>query len=222
MTNINLQNGFILGSVFKNSDNAKLLDYTVTFKSNNELFYISSCNRDSSISAPPEPTSASGSFVGWYSNYHEDIIDFPYSPDDNDTMIAQFRQTRSELEWTTSGVWYDGYTGSSVRYQRTKINEELTINAQVMAGNIGYQYKKSIMLGYTETSVLTEETISSGYNRPVTYGNFNYDGRTIYYCFFDNSENRTSEHDTLIPVTSISTDAIDIGKVVLDYYFMKS
>lgn len=216
MTDINLQNGFILGSVFKNNSNAKLLDYTVTFKSNNELFYISSCNGDSYITAPPEPTKIGETFVGWYSNYHEGIIDFPYFPEDNDTMIAQFQSARTEMQWSTSGAWLtDNYY--SPPHVTQKINNELTVMASVYIGTgTPYYY---VMLGKTSSS------IECSRQEWQMQGNLEYDGQTWYYTIFSKPEHTiTNVVDKSIRLdlpNSYYGQIDNIVKGVLDHYFLK-
>lgn len=187
--------------------------YTVTFISEDNPYTIVSVTDGQSVFAPsPNPTSESGSFVGWSDGAQ--LINFPYPVTQNITMNAEFQSTRTEMEWLTSGDWFtDRYYDTPA--VRKKTNNELTIMATATPKN--YTMKYYVMLGRTETAI-------AGVN--FTKGTIDYDGVTWFYNIFYNERghNITDVIDKSIPL-QVSSDAHlnyeKIANSVLDYYFMK-
>lgn len=65
--------------------------HTVTFKVDDDDYYISSCKDGEKISAPPNPVTPptiSGNFTGWQLN--ENYITFPYTPNKDIELTAVF------------------------------------------------------------------------------------------------------------------------------------
>ena len=66
------------------------LEYTVTFKANDEVYEVVSVKAGNSINAPAtNPTSESGSFVAWMLN--EEAVVFPYKPTSDVELTASFK-----------------------------------------------------------------------------------------------------------------------------------
>jgi hypothetical protein len=66
------------------------LEYTVTFKANDEVYEVVSVKAGNSINAPAtNPTSESGSFVSWMLN--EEAVVFPYKPTSDVELTASFK-----------------------------------------------------------------------------------------------------------------------------------
>ena len=65
----------------------KLLDNTITFKVDNEDYYISSCKTSATISEPPIPTITS--FLYWATTTSSSVS-FPYTPTGSTTLVAVY------------------------------------------------------------------------------------------------------------------------------------
>lgn len=77
--------------------------HTVTFKADGQTYAISSVKSGQSISAPsPNPTSESGSFVGWSDGSGN--VTFPYTPSADIELTSVFASTFADQIYAKLGV----------------------------------------------------------------------------------------------------------------------
>ena len=60
--------------------------YKLTFKIDNDIYYVASCKQGGKITKPPNPTGISGTFNGWLLN--GESVSFPFTPSESAVLTA--------------------------------------------------------------------------------------------------------------------------------------
>jgi hypothetical protein len=140
--------------------------YTVTFKVDDNDYYIASCEAGGTITEPPKPTSETGNFTAWQLNGVD--VSFPYTPSADVELTAHFATVRTEMEV------YDA--GTVIRTNVTKTN-----NGTAIAGRTSY-WGGSVTV-YITMLLSTEQANTAMTGSNVQTGNTTYDGVTYYYSY---------------------------------------
>ena len=175
--------------------------YTVTFKVDNDDYYIASCEAGGTITEPPTPT-GTGVFAAWQLNGAD--ISFPYTPSADVEVTARFQSVRTEMEVNEAGTVL--WTGV------TKSNTGIAICGKAAKP----AYNTSAVMMVSEVENYTVASTAS-----VTNGTISYNGTTYYWKRWGvvpwNDENLNSAFVTLYDGTIPADETIAMK--ILDHYF---
>ena len=182
--------------------------HIVTFKVENDDYYIASCEAGNKISSPPAPTPATDIFNGWETEENE-LIAFPYEPEDDITLnaiikeynfLAQPNQNICTLNGNTF-VWAGSDEVAICSYCK---NKKSYSNAKTYAFAI-------------------HKTAGGTVRGSDTVQSFTYNNETWYVTYSSVSSNYTdtSGLNRFVPdnFTANNFDVVDVAKETLDAYF---
>lgn len=190
----------------------KLLARTVTFKADDQPYSIVSVTPGQSVSAPdPNPISESGTFAGWLDG--ESTVTFPFTPEADTVLNAEFLTVRSEMEWNESGDWAK-ITNPNGTFIIKKKNPSKTIMAYSQS-NTANSYI-CVMIGISQSDI---ETIDGS----GTLDNIVYDGTTYYYRTLSPGFSKIAEvyNSVLLDGVFSDSDKEQLAVKTLDHYFLK-
>lgn len=177
--------------------------YTVTFKVDNNDYYIASCQQGESITEPPTPT-GTGVFTAWQLNGTD--VPFPYTPSADVELTANFATVRTEMEVnnTTDILW----TFNGTDYTKANANKAI-------CGSI----QKS---GYTPTLMLVATTLADTKTSPnmsgsTTTGDITYNGTKYYFSRL--SASVSNLNSAFVVITNEFIADTSLATKILDHYF---
>lgn len=174
------------------------IGYVVTFIVNDETYYVVSVEQGNSISAPPNPTVETGTFISWQINGSD--VTFPYTPSADVTMVANIQSARTEMEIANGGNICT-VSGNAV----TNSGSDFVI---VGVDNVGHTY---IFIASKSAVSITGAELKS----PGTY---DHDGETWYYgCLWSGSDISDKAYIYPTPASQI----VDCVQMLIEHYYLE-
>lgn len=174
------------------------IGYTATFMVDSETYYVVSVEQGNSISAPPNPTVETGTFISWQINGSD--VTFPYTPSADVTMVANIGTVRTEMEiGKNENICTSG--GSQV----INNSDDFVI---VGVDNVGHTY---IFIASKAALNVSGATLKS----PGTY---DHDGETWYYgCLWSGSDISDKAYIYPTPASQI----VDCVQMLIEHYYLE-
>lgn len=194
--------------------------YTVTFKVDDDDYYIASCESGGTITAPPNPPVPQGktTFTGWRLNNTD--VTFPYTPSADVELVAGFDIWNLLVENNGVIVKFEGGSaGTATFYDLIPDGQGLIDGTKdlvcwMIASN-GYIYPVVV----TSNNRACIKRVG-GYNTTTnTSSTITYNGQTYYYGAGAGTTSWTSETSGLNRYKSEKTDAAEAALELLQMYF---